>query len=79
MTTEPETPPASGTLVQKIATVAGDVFEEAKMMFFGAVLCVWASLALCHYLKEAAAFSSIATAITAMFTGLVAKMAWGKD
>lgn len=56
-----------------------DVFEEAKIMFFGAILCGWVTIAFCHWLKEQTSIAAMLTLIGSCFAALVAKMAWGKE
>ena len=66
-------------VLQRMLDGSMDIFEEARLMFFGAVLCLWLSLILCHGIKEMGAFTGICAAIPAMFGTLVAKMIWGKE
>lgn len=56
-----------------------DVFEEARIMFFGAIFCGWFTIAFCHWLKEMGACAGMLTLIGTSFAAIVAKIAWGKD
>lgn len=74
-----QAPPPKQTFLSVLTGMMGNVFEEAKLAFYVTILCSFAALIVCHWLKE---INSLPSLLTGMWTGfgvLIGKIGWGKN
>lgn len=70
--------PQPSTFMGALTGIAGDVFEEAKILFYLTILATFIALWLFHRMDEMEYYSSTMALMWAGFGALVAKLAWGK-